>query len=185
MKQCDQAREKQVSKQSKKIEACEAKFETFIKNNPSSSSSSLDPSSPSFNPTVKTPPPSSSVLQGKPLQYAMPSFPITPCPPAQSNIPSGALTDQVAAIQMSQLNLGLYQPVPVGGFAYTNSVYSTPTAASTDDKEDSLLIDGTQYCSLVGTGGKNIDSIRDKTQANITIKASIVSRGKMSQKSIS
>ena len=183
VKQYDEAREKQVSKQNRKIEACEAKVETFLKNNPPSPSSSLDASSPSFNPRVVTTPPSSSVFQGKPLHYAMPTFAMTSPQPAPSNIPSGSLSEQtaalqmslseqMAAVQMSQMSLSQYQsfPVPIG-FSYSSKpMFSTTT---TEDKEDfeTLSIDGTQYCALVGTGGKKIDSIRDKTQANITIKA--------------
>ena len=59
VKQYDEAREKQAAKQNRKIEACEAKVETFLKNNlPLSSSSSLYPSTPSFK--SKNPIPSTS-----------------------------------------------------------------------------------------------------------------------------
>lgn len=182
VKQYDEAREKQVSKQNRKIEACEAKLETFLKNNPPSPSSSLDASSPSFNPSVKTPP-SSSVFQGNPLHYALPTFAMTSPKPGPGNIPTGSLTEQTAALQMSlseqmaavqlsQLSLSQYHsfPLPIG-FPYSGKpMFSTTT---TEEKEDfeTLSIDETQYCALVGTGGKKIDSIRDKTQSNITIKA--------------
>ena len=181
VKQYDDAREKQVAKQNRKIEACEAKLETFMKNNSPSPSFSLDPSSPSFNPRVKTPP-SSSVFQGKPLHYGMSTFPLAnPSPPAPSNIPSGALTDQVAAlqlslteqvaaIQMSQMNLSQYHSFPLPGFSYSPSPVFTTTTEGKEDFE-TLCIDGTQYCALVGVGGKKIDSIRDKSKANITIKS--------------
>ena len=184
VKQYDEAREKQVSKQNRKIEACEAKLETFLKNNPPSPSSSLNPSCPAFNPRVVTTPPSSSVFQGKPLHYAMPTFAMTSPNPAPSNIPSGSLKDQtaalqmslseqMAAVQMSQLSLSQYHsfPVPIG-FSYSSKPMLS-TTTTTEDKEEleTLSIDGTQYSALVGTGGKKIDSIRDKSQAKITIKA--------------
>ena len=39
-----------------------------------------------------------------------------------------------------------------------------------NEEAETLCIDGTQYGTLVGTGGKKIDSIRDQSKANITIK---------------
>ena len=165
VKQYDLAREKQASKQNKKIEACEEKMETFLKNNPCkppSPPSSLDPSTPAFSPAVKTPP-NSAVLKGPPLHYTLPTFPIAVHPPTPSNVPSGVLSEQVATIQMSHLNLSQYQPVPVTGYPYTKTMY-------TPEDSETICIDEAQYSSLVGIGGKKIDSIRDKTQAKITIK---------------
>ena len=104
VKQYDEAREKQAAKQNRKIEACEAKVETFLKNNlPLPSSPSLNPTTPSFSPRVKTPP-SSSALQGKPLHYALPPIPFLVQSPTANNIASGALNDQVAAMQKNLTN---------------------------------------------------------------------------------
>ena len=170
VKQYDEAREKQVGKQNRKIEACEAKLESFMKNNPPSPSPSLNPSSPSFNPRTKTPP-TSSVFQGKALHYVSPPFALSAPTPAAIQLPSGALTEQMAALQMRQMIQYPSFQVPAEYSNYFSHMFTTTTC--TEDKEDSdiICIDETQYGSLVGTGGKKIDSIRDQSKANITIKA--------------
>ena len=168
VKQYDEVREKQVAKQNRKIEACEAKVETFLKNNLSTPSSpSLDPSTPSFSPRVQTPP-IYSALQGKPLHYALPAVPFPVQAPTAEQIAAMqmSLTGQVAALQM---NLNPYQ-FPMYAYSKSNTTSGPMSKSEEKEETETLCIDGTQYGTLVGTGGKKIDSIRDQSKANITIK---------------